>query len=77
MRSSFDITLAEIKYAYSDWNKLTEIKVDPVIIEYAKTHSKRDCFLYNNRIYSMYLNPSQKRKDEYDANWKFIKSLPE
>lgn len=79
MRSSFDITLAEIKAAYSPrWSRQEAVvKADPAIVEYSKTHSKRDCYLYNNRIYFMYLNPSEQRKSEYTANRNFINKMVE
>jgi hypothetical protein len=46
------------------------------MISYAKRNGKKEAFLYNNRIYSMYINPSQSVKAEYNANWAYIKSLP-
>jgi hypothetical protein len=42
--------------------------VDPVIKEYAKSHSRKETLLYNNRIFFGYINPSDARRREYDAN---------
>jgi hypothetical protein len=49
-----------------------DASVDPAIIAYAKTHIRKDTLLYNNRIFFGYINPSQKRKDEYDVNRTWI-----
>lgn len=48
------------------------ISVDPVIVEYAKTHSRKDTLLYNNRLFFGYIRPTQQRKDEYDVNRTWI-----
>ena len=51
------------------------LTVESHIVEYAKTHSKKDTFLYNNRLFFGICNPTQKHKDQYTANWSYIKSL--
>ena len=76
MRSSFNITLAEIKAARAwNWLPSDNVIVDPAIVEYSKNHTQKECYLYNNRIFAMFIHPSQERKDEYNANYNFIKSL--
>jgi len=42
------------------------------IKNFVKTHSKKDSFLYNNRLFFAYINPSEKRKKEYTENRIFI-----
>lgn len=49
-----------------------DVSVDPAIVEYAKTHSRKDTLLYNNRLFFGYINPSQQQKDEYDVNRTWI-----
>jgi hypothetical protein len=49
-----------------------EISVDPVIVDYAKTHDRRDTLLYNNRLFFGYIRPSQQVKDQYDINRTWI-----
>lgn len=48
------------------------VSVDPAIVEYAKTHNRKDTLLYNNRLFFGYINPSQQRKDEYSVNRSWI-----
>jgi hypothetical protein len=42
------------------------------MLNYVKTHNKKDSLLYNNRLFFGYVNPSDKRKAEYSANRLFI-----
>ena len=42
------------------------------IREYVRNHSRRDSLLYNNRLFFGYVNPSDKRKQEYNTNRLFI-----
>lgn len=51
------------------------IKVDNHILEYASYNSKRDTFLFNNRIFFGIVNPTQTQKEQYSVNWNYIKSL--
>lgn len=59
--------------------KEPEIKVESHIVEYAKTHSRKDTFLYNNRLFFgagvFYVKLSEAKEKQYTANWKYIKSL--
>lgn len=48
------------------------VQVSPKIVEYYNKHGKSKSYLYNNRLFSVYSNPSQKRKDEYNANHQWI-----
>ena len=61
--------------------KMPEVSgVESHIIEYAKTHSKKDTFLYNNRLFFgaglPYVKLGEAKEKQYTANWKYIKSLP-
>lgn len=49
--------------------------VDECIVQYSNSHSKKETYLYNNRLYFGIINPSQANKDQYDINWKFINGL--
>ncbi|STC95522.1 Uncharacterised protein [Chryseobacterium carnipullorum] len=42
--------------------------VEKHIINFAKRNDRRETLLYNNRCLIMYINPSQLRKDQYEAN---------
>lgn len=35
-------------------------------------HSKKESFLYNNRLFFFYVNPTEKQKKEYEGNRLFI-----
>lgn len=48
------------------------VSVDPVIVDYAATHGRKDTLLYNNRLFFGYIRPSQRQKDEYDVNRTWI-----
>lgn len=48
------------------------ISVDPVIVEYAQMHDRKDTLLYNNRLFFGYIRPSQAIKDQYDINRTWI-----
>lgn len=63
MNKSFDMVL----------NKKT--KVNPEVVTYAEKHGKKAAYLFNNRLFAMYINPSELRKEEYNANWEYINSL--
>lgn len=60
--------------------KEPEIKAESHIVEFAKTHSKKDTFLYNNRLFygaaCRYTKLNETKEKQYTANWKYIKSLP-
>ena len=64
MHKSFDVVLDNKKP-----------KVNPDIIAYAKNHGKKAAYLFNNRLFAIYINPSELRKAEYNANWEYINSL--
>lgn len=51
---------------------MKKIEVDWNVVDYAKTHTKKETLLYNNRIYAGYVNASQQRKDEYSVNREWI-----
>ena len=51
---------------------MKNIQVDKNIIDYVKNHTKSESLLYNNRIYFMYINPSEQRKQEYNINRDYI-----
>lgn len=42
------------------------------IIDYVKTHDRRNSLLYNNRCFLIYINPSDVIKRQYEANRSFI-----
>lgn len=48
------------------------VSPDPMVMDYTKRNGRREGLLYNNRILSGYINPSQQRKDEYDVNRTWI-----
>ena len=48
------------------------ITPDPIVMEYTEKHGRREGLLYNNRIFFSFINPSQKRKDEYNVNRSWI-----
>lgn len=48
------------------------IMPDPIIMDYTNTHGRREGLLLNNRIFFMYINPSKRRKDEYEVNRNWI-----
>ena len=64
MYKSFDVVLAK-----------SQPTVNPEVIEYARKHGKKAAYLFNNRLFAMYINPSELRKAEYNANWEYINSL--
>ncbi len=41
---------------------------------YVMSHSRKESLLYNNRLFFGYINPSEKRKSEYNENRLFILS---
>ena len=45
------------------------------IIEYAKTHTKKETYLFNNACYRGYVHKSDEFKDQYDRNWIYINKL--
>lgn len=45
---------------------------DNCIIDYVKTHNKKDSLLYNNRLLFMYINPSEEIKQQYNINREYI-----
>lgn len=65
-------TYKEIKAAYASHTAAPSIVPDPMIMEYTEKHGRREGLLYNNRIFFGYINPSQKRKDEYNVNRDWI-----
>jgi hypothetical protein len=48
------------------------IKVEREIVEYAKTHNRSETLLYNNRNFSMYSNPTELQKKQYEVNRLYI-----
>lgn len=65
MNKSFDMVLE---------NKQT-VTVNPEVIKYAEKYGKKEAYLFNNRLFAMYINPSDLRKAEYSVNREYIKSL--
>lgn len=65
MNKSFDMVL----------NKKQQTEVSPEVIVYAEKHGKKAAYLFNNRLFAMYINPSELRKAEYNANWEYINTL--
>ena len=65
MNKSFDMVLE---------NK-QQVTVNPEVIAYAEKFGKKEAYLFNNRLFRMYINPSDLRKEEYNVNWKYINSL--
>lgn len=56
-----------------DWaSNEPAIQPCPIVMEYTIKRGRKEGLLYNNRILSGYINPSQKRKDEYDVNREWI-----
>lgn len=52
-----------------------KLLVEKHIEEYAASHSRKDSLLYNNRCYTMYINPNQEKKDQYEVNRAYILNL--
>jgi hypothetical protein len=46
--------------------------VNKCIIEFAKTHNRRDTLLYNNRLFFSIMNAKQVHKDQYETNRLYI-----
>lgn len=53
----------------------TTVTVSQDVIDYAKKYGKKEAYLYNNRLLAFYINPSELRKQEYNINHEYIKSL--
>lgn len=51
-----------------------EVKVHPMIIEYCHKYGKNKAYLLNNKMFSIYSNPSELRKAEYNKNYEYIKN---
>lgn len=51
------------------------IAINPEVIKYAEKYGKKEAYLFNNRLFVMWINPSELRKAEYNANWEYLKSL--
>lgn len=49
--------------------------VDQFVFDFAQKNSKRETYLYNNRLFFGIVNPTQKDKDRYNANWEYINTL--
>lgn len=49
-----------------------ESAVDINVINYALNHTRKETLLYNNRLFAMYINPSEQRKNEYSVNRDWI-----
>jgi|LakMenEpi03Aug12_release.lakeMendotaPanAssembly.Ray.scaffolds.fasta_scaffold3498361_1 hypothetical protein len=49
--------------------------VNPDVVAYAEKFGKKEAYLFNNRLFFSYINPSSLIKEEYDINWKYINSL--
>lgn len=46
------------------------MKVTKEVLEYTRTHTKKESYLYNNRLFfSKLITP-----EEYNINWMFIKN---
>lgn len=70
---------------FSEWIPKSEIKeldkmeqggvveVQHEIIEYYKKHGKKQTYLKNNKLFSIYINPSEKDKEQYNVNHNWIK----
>lgn len=48
------------------------MEVEKHIEEFAKTHSRRETFLYNNNCYAMWIIYSDKRAKQYEINRMWI-----
>jgi hypothetical protein len=49
--------------------------VNPDVVAYSEKFGKKEEYLFNNRLFFSYINPSSLIKEEYDINWKYINSL--
>ncbi len=58
-------------------NQIVDITegVSPEIVKFYINNSKKETYLYNNRLFFGYSKPTQEQKDQYDRNWRYIKSL--
>ena len=65
MNKSFDMVLGNEQ----------RVNVNPEVVAYAEKFGKKEAHLFNNRLFIMYINPSDLRKEEYNVNWKYINSL--
>jgi len=65
MNKSFEIVLG---------NKQA-VTVNPEVVKYAQKYGKKEAYLFNNRLFAMFINPSDLRKEEYSVNREYIKSL--
>lgn len=48
------------------------MKVETHILAYVKKNSRKDSLLYNNKCYSIYVNPTDQHKRQYEDNRAFI-----
>jgi hypothetical protein len=73
MRQSIMQTYKELKAVRdnSTW-PVPSVMPDPTVMDYTERNGRKEGLLYNNRILSGYINPSQKRKDEYNVNREWI-----
>jgi hypothetical protein len=68
--------LLEVKKSFEIIKSNTKkVSVSQDVIEYAEKFGKKEAFLYNNRLYRGYINPSALVKEEHKCNWEYINSL--
>lgn len=78
MRTNMMTTYNELKAIKNmDWpSNVPALMPDPMVMNYTGKYGRREGLLYNNRILSGYINPSQMRKDEYNVNRDWILAQP-
>lgn len=50
----------------------TQLQAEKHVLDYVKNHSKRESLGYNNNCYSMYVNPTEEHKKQYEINREYI-----
>lgn len=47
-------------------------RVNKCIVDYAKSHTRKETLLFNNRLYLGIINPKQVHNEQYETNRKYI-----
>jgi len=51
---------------------INQLNVQQIIIDFCNSHNRNESLLYNNRLYFMYINPSELIKSQYEINRQYI-----
>lgn len=64
-----------IYYRQSVFVKECPVGVCEHVFNFSLKNTKRETYLYNNRMFFMFSKPTQEQKDQYDRNWQYINTL--